>query len=368
MPVINLKIQGKQAIGDGTKIVCVNGDYTVRIECVDCDTFVNLPVKKLILKAGLDYHESPITTVDGQLQAELPIIENQKGIELGVCGKETENGDPEFASRPAVFECVRSVLCGAVVLRKDPVLESLVVRANGTYTAAERNVDGFYEVHVAVPGTESEVRTVELSMAGGSQLIEPSAAGRTMSRVVVSKPQALIPENIRAGYSIGGVVGTYDKILTETEVFKDGEYTPPEGFDGFSKVTVRVESSNYTKLLRVGECFDYEYDSGVNITLDTPNVVKYENSGKSIVFTAIGKGSCSVILKDLDKDSKVVNTVHYAIVVELESEHLMPQEAATLDAMELYLKEGAPGGIVKYTGVTSNGFIKNELYIIQEGE
>lgn len=372
MPIINLKLQGKQAIGDGTKIVCMNGDYDVRMECLDCDTFVDLPIKKLVLKTGTDYQESDINevTVDGKifLQAPLPIVEQHKTVELGVYGKETEDGDPVYTSKPAIFECAKSVLNGAVVLRKEPDLDSIDITSNGTYRASDKKVDGFYEVNVSVGSTPSEVRTVELSMAGGSQVIDPSSNDRVMSQVIVTKPIALTPSNIRAGYSIGGVVGTYDKILTETEVYADGEYTPPAGVDGFSKVVVRVGSSNYAKILRVGESFSYDYDTSVNITLDTPGVVKYENTGEAIIFTAIGKGTCSIILKDFDTSSNVVNIVHYAVNVELASEQLLPTEAPTIDAMELYLKEGAAGSVIKYTGVTTTPYIRGALYIIEEGE
>lgn len=372
MPVINLEIHDKQAIGDGTRIVCMNSDYVVNIRCINCATFLNLDVKKLVLKAGLDYHEAPIRSVTESgktyLQADLPVFGNHKTVEIGVYGKDTETGDPKYTSVPAVFECVKSILCGAVVLKQDPTLDSLDVKENGTYKAADNNVDGFYEIHVSVPETPSEVRNVELSMAGGSQLIEPSVVGRLMKQVVVTKPISLIPENIRAGQVIGGVVGNYDKILTEIEIFKDGDYTPPEGFDGFSKVTVNVDSANYTEILYVGQFFEYTYNHSVYITMDTPGVLKYENTGKSVIFTAIGKGVCSVILKDFDKDSNLVNTAHYAVNVQFKEESILPTEVNSLDALDTFLKDGVAGGIVKYTGATTEGFVSGGLYIIEDGE
>ena len=372
MPIINLKIQGKQAIGDGTKIVCMNGDYIVRLECIDCDGFTSLPVKQLVLKAGTDCQEAPIESieVDGTtfLQAELPTVEYQKTVELGVCGKETEDGEPEYTSKPAVFECEKSILCGVAVIKKDPVLNSLDVSQNGKYLASEQNIDGFYEVNVAVDPTPSEQRTVELSMAGGSQVIEPSGPNRVMSQVIVTKPMSLIPSNIRAGYSIGGVVGTYDKILTEKEVYTDGEYLPPAGTDGFSKVIVNVGSSNYAKLLRVGESFSYDYNTSVNITLDTPGIIKYENNGDAIIFTAVGKGSCSVILKDFDESGKIVNTVHYAIVADIDSDRLLPKDIDTPSGMQQILDLGIVGSVVKYIGdsAPSYGYVKDGIYIVEE--
>lgn len=372
MPVINLKLQGKEITGDDTKIVCMNADYEVRIKCTDCEEFLELPRKKLILKVGLEYRESPIDTVTDNgtsyLHAALPIVESQRMVEIGVYGMEADSDEPKYTSKPAIFECEKSILCGAVVLKRDPTLDSLNVNENGTYRASDKDVDGFYEVRVAVPETPNESRTVELDMAGGSQVIEPSESGRLMSQVVITKPLALTPSNIRAGYTIGGVVGAYDKILIETEVFRDGEYTPPEGVDGFSRVIVRVDSSNYTKLLRVGEYFTYDYNHSVAITVDTPEVVKYENNGKSIIFTAVGTGACSIILKDLDIMSNVVNTVHYAISVELESDRLLPVELNSPELMDAYLRDGVVGTVIKYTGVNSSGFINGGLYIIEDGE
>lgn len=372
MSIINLKLDGKQVTGDGTKIVCMNDDYVVHIECNNCDSFMNLQVKKLILKEGMDYRESTLVpvTYEGEniLRANLPAVGFTKSVELGVCGKDTEDGDPKYTSQPVTFECVKSILCGAVVPKKDPTLDSLDVKENGIYTAAEKNVDGFYEVKVSIPGASKEIRKVDLSMAGGSQLIEPSNASRLMEKVVVTKPASMIPENIRAGISIGGVVGNYDKVLTELEVFADGDYTPPEGFDGFSKVFVKVDSATEYLNPFVGQHFTYEYDHHVSISMDTPGIIRYENTGESVIFTVIDAGICSITLRDFDKDSNLVRTVHYAVNASFEAETILPKEANDLVALDKFLKDGVIGGIIKYTGVTTDGFVNGGLYVIAEEE
>lgn len=370
MPIINLKIQGKQTIGDGTKIVCMNQDYKVRLELTDCDGFVNSPVKQLIVKAGTDYQQTSIDeiTENGQtvLEASLPIFDCAKTVELGVCGRESEDDDPTFTSKPALFECEKSILCGALVLRGDPKLSSLEVTSNGLYSAADEGVDGFYEVYVAVSDYISESRTVGLSMAYGNQHIYPSKAGALLSEVTITKPTTLIPSNIKRGVDIGGVVGTYDKVLEELIVHQDGEYNPRSGTDGFSKVTVNVGSNNYAKLMRVGNTFTYDFNTSVNITIDVPGVVKYENDGDFIIFTAIGKGSCSVVLKDFDAEGTVVATVHYAITVDTEEDYLKPLEVNSVSEMRTYLEMGVVGAVLKYIGPTSDGFIRDALYTIEE--
>ena len=52
-------------------------------------------------------------------------------------------------------------------------------------------------------------KTVELSMASGNQVITPDE-GYTLSEVTVTKPETLIPENIKKNVDIGGVVGTME--------------------------------------------------------------------------------------------------------------------------------------------------------------
>lgn len=374
MPIINLKIQGKQAIGDGTKIVCMNSDYVVRFEFLDCETLLELPIKKLVIKAGTEYQEAAIEEVvdSGQTfwQASLPIFDCRKSVELGVCGKETEDAKPKFTSKPATFECSKSILCGALVLKGDPKLSRLEVDSNGLYTASDWGADGFYEVYVAVSDYISEARTVSLSMANGNQFIYPSRAGALLSEVVITKPITMIPSNIKKGVDIGGVVGTYETVLTETEIFSDGEYTPPAGTDGFSKVTVNVGTNNLVKSLHINDTFTYDYDTSVNITIDVPGIIKYENDGDLIIFTAIKDGSCSIVVKDFDSSGKVVKTLHYAVIVNTEAGYLTPVEASSTVEMQNYLNIGVVGTVVKYVGETSNmdGFIQGALYIIEEEE
>lgn len=370
MPIINLKIQGKQAIGDGTKIVCMNDDYVVRLDLSDCDTFVNLPIKKLVIKTGTDYRESPVEEVaeGGKtfLQAKLPLFENRKTVELGVCGKQAEGEDPKFASEPAIFECSKSILCGALILKGDPQLMSLEVSSNGLYTAADYGVDGFYEVYVTVADYITESKTVSLSMADGNQFIYPSKYGAMLSGVTITKPITLIPANIRKGIDIGGVIGTYETKLVPAEVYQDGEYNPPAGADGFSRVVVNVGRSNLAKVMRLGDSFTYDYDTSINVSIDTPGIIKYENDGDVIIITAIGKGSCSVIIKDFDGNGEVIKTTNYAILVDLESDYVLPICVDKVETMNMYLDKDYVGAVVKYTGKSTGSFSRDALYIVDE--
>lgn len=248
MPNINLTIQGKQAIGDGTKIVCMNSDYVVWVDMRDCQTLIDLPVKKLVVKYGVEYRESPITATtnnSGQTlySALLPAIPRHSSVSLGVIGKEHDDykEEPTYASKPVIFECDKSIMSGAAILQRNQVLVSKDISENGIYRAVEHGGDGFYEVDVHVASKIEESRTVDLDMANGNQVITPSGTNRTMQEVTINKPMNLIPENIRKDIVIGGVVGAYEKKLNEKEITDNGEYTATDdGLDGYSKIHVNV--------------------------------------------------------------------------------------------------------------------------------
>ena len=229
MHIINLTLQCKTATGDGTKIVCMNSDYVVRVNANDCGTFLNAPIKKLIVRHGMEYYESPINELNENgtviLQATLPPLERNGYVDLGVCGKESETSAPIYTSTSARFECDKSVLTGVVVFKTDPVLKSRTITENGTYKAVQYDADGFYEVDVQVSTKIEEERTVDLAMANGDQVITPSGANRTMQKVTITKPRNLIPENIQKGITIAGVTGVFE-----------GTYGP-----GTAVVDVRIE-------------------------------------------------------------------------------------------------------------------------------
>lgn len=219
MPIINLTIDNKTAMGDGTKIVCMNSDYEVNIKCENCDTFVNAPVKKLIIKSGWNCVEADIQPVEGNpdvLHANLPAVDaTQSSIELGVCGKDTDdiNEMPKFTSMPAVFDCAKSILCGAVIIKKDPVYYELTATSNGTYNASENNADGYSKVIVAVPEKLEDSVKVSLDLQYGDQVVVPAYDSHTLKDVTILKPVGLIPENIRKGTSIAGVSGTFENLV-----------------------------------------------------------------------------------------------------------------------------------------------------------
>lgn len=64
-------------------------------------------------------------------------------------------------------------------------------------------------IHGNFLGDTEEVE-VELFFGDDSQIVVPSAEGKTISKVIIKKPNNLIPSNIAKGEEIAGVEGTHE--------------------------------------------------------------------------------------------------------------------------------------------------------------
>lgn len=323
MHLINLKLSCKEAIGDGTEIVCMNNDYVVRITAEDCGTFTDSPIKKLIVKQGREYYEVDIvrtgTPSNYKLEAKLPPLEHNHYVELGVCGKASDGITINYASTAAKFKCVKSALNGVVIPKGDPKLEALKVTENGTYKAVDKQIDGFYEVDVDIEMKREEARTVTLNMQSGHQKILPTSEKCVMTSVTVHKPAALCPENIRNGIHIAGITGSLEYHSMEKVISADGEYTPSQGYEGFSKVIVDVGKSRIDKVLNFADndnpSFEHPYTNKVAYELSKSGIVACLDTGDAIQVTAQNVGDCVVTIYDLDADNNIVNTTYYTVYV-----------------------------------------------------
>lgn len=320
MPVINLAINGKQVIGDGTKIVCMNSDYSVQVFVQDCDTLEGLPYKYLVVRYGRTYREVKMTWFAGEHtgRCNLPSIPNQSSVSLGVIGRLEDNADiePTYSSMPERFECAPSVLCGTVVLQRDPIYKELDALTNGEYNAADYDADGFYKVTVATPTQAEEERTVDLFVPDGDQTVNSSASNRLMRKVVIRKPLNLRPDNIKSGVSIGGVVGQYEPKLTSLDVFADGVINAAEnGFDGYSSIRVSVSNSTIAKTMFVGDTFTYDYDYRVDPFFDNSGILEFAYDGDKATFRASQPGTCKVTLHNYNSENMLVETKYYQVEV-----------------------------------------------------
>lgn len=91
-----------------------------------------------------------------------------------------------------------------------PKLQEKSVTANGAVTP-DSDFQGLSKVTVNVPATPTEEKTVELALAAGNQVITQTA-GKNISKVTITKPAELLPENIKKGITIAGVTGTYEAV------------------------------------------------------------------------------------------------------------------------------------------------------------
>lgn len=86
-------------------------------------------------------------------------------------------------------------------LSGDTVYPGMLAKGITAHDKSGAKITGTLEV----PGEET--RYVELDMRYGSQYIVAST-GTLMKQVEITKPSTFLPENIKAGVNIGGVVGT----------------------------------------------------------------------------------------------------------------------------------------------------------------
>lgn len=113
--------------------------------------------------------------------------------------------------------------------------------ASGKYTTG----------NVVVAAVPTEAKTVELSMPSGNQTVSPSS-GKFLSEVTVKKPATMLPENIKKGVSIGGVVGTLESgggSTSETWVLK-AELAIPDDHVSYP-VDATMYSNNYQRDVNV---------------------------------------------------------------------------------------------------------------------
>lgn len=92
------------------------------------------------------------------------------------------------------------------------VPEGYLVR-EATVKKPENHIPENIRKGVTISGVEgdfigdTEEAEVDLAMADGDQVIEPSAEGKVLSKVTVKKPETLVPENIAKDVDIAGVIG-----------------------------------------------------------------------------------------------------------------------------------------------------------------
>lgn len=199
-----------------------------------------------------------LNTVDGGAQSFNACDEVEKTIDL------------DFSAGDMEVSADEGTLLSKVTIEKPETLLPKNVR-NGVEVAG---VTGEFI------GDTEEV-TVELALADGDQTVSPSADGKVISGVTITKPANLVPENIAKDVDIAGVVGTLesgggggsgDLILHEPEWIDDVCFWD---YDGTLLRNISVAQAHSLSELPTPPAHDGLTFLGWNYTLEQVNACEY---------------------------------------------------------------------------------------------
>lgn len=192
----------------------------------------------------------------------------------------------------------------------EPMQEKAVeITENGTTEVTpDTEYGGLSRVQInvdvpATPQTPTEDKTVDLDMADGNQVVNPST-GYVMSKLTINKPDTMLPENIKKDVNIGGVVGSYEGGGTGEQAQL---FAPAIALDVY-QLTITNNSQNGGFLPTSYEGFKNGVSVGTNpcsgevTTIDTSPLA--ETGETSAVITVTAK-------RDGFRDSQSSNAVNW---------------------------------------------------------
>lgn len=248
-------------------VVCNNNDYMV-VFAFDAE-WDDYTTKTARFIWNGRYTDVPFT---GNTVA-LPMVKNTTLVTVGVYA-----GDLRTTT-PARIECKRSILCGRAFENPNPyeppeIPEGYII-PEGEKTITENgshDVREFATAVVAVPASKEEMKLQERAVfVGGfpeTYRVEPDENHDGLSAVEIY----VEPE------------------LQEKEITENGEYTPPDGVLGFSKVTVNVETAAEEVDTVELDFTDYENGSFTETLSD----------GRVVTHTVIFDGDVPIWVDNID--------------------------------------------------------------------
>lgn len=215
---------------------------------------------------------------------------------------------------------------------------------------------------------------VTLNMANGNQVITPPNDTKTMSRVLVKKPETLIADNIKKDINIGGVIGTFEgaEDLDEDITSQEEKVTTIEGLvdnlpseptlqekivdptteqqiitadsgnGGLSKVTINAVTSSI--------------DSNIiaeNIKKDT-TILGVTGTYVGIIPTGTLEITENGTYDVTEKASAIVNIPSTSVI-----------EIATSSEMGALLIQANVGKYYKFTGTTDDNYTNGDIYQVE---
>lgn len=70
-------------------------------------------------------------------------------------------------------------------------------------------------------GKPEQTKTVEFNPGSNDSMIITPDVGYVLKGVEVGKPLTMIPENIKSGINIGGVIGTFEGGVSEETIYQE---------------------------------------------------------------------------------------------------------------------------------------------------
>ena len=268
---------------------------------------------------------------------------------------------------------------------------TLIDLSNDTVTASDlkQGVIAHDKAGNSITGTltvpEQQEKTVDdLLLVYGRQTIVPDS-GKTLSKVIINKPDTLIAENVKKDVTIAGVVGTLEPTLQEKTVppsTSSQTVTPDTGYDGLSQVTVEAiptatqatpsitvdsaglitasatQSEGYVAAGTKSATQQLTKQLGKTVTPGTSDVVAVE-SGKYTTGTVYVKGDSNLVADNIKSGTSIFGVTGTYV-------DSTPIEISTDSEMEAVLTSDNVGKVYKFTG-TSDTYTNGDLYIVEVG-
>ena len=268
---------------------------------------------------------------------------------------------------------------------------TLIDLSNDTVTASDlkQGVIAHDKAGNSITGTltvpEQQEKTVDdLLLVYGRQPIVPDS-GKTLSKVIINKPDTLIAENVKKDVTIAGVVGTLEPTLQEKTVppsTSSQTVTPDTGYDGLSQVTVEAiqtatqatpsitvdsaglitasatQSEGYVTAGTKSATQQLTKQLGKTVTPGTSDVVAVE-SGKYTTGTVYVKGDSNLVADNIKSGTSIFGVTGTYV-------DSTPIEISTDSEMEAVLISENVGKVYKFTGA-SDTYTNGDLYIVEVG-